>query len=312
MTGAHGRDWRPQWRDGQWLGRGVVEEAQGVRAARRARRRAARRSPSASPACCTRSPPPTIAGDAPRQPPERADQAHRLGQPGRVALDDRAGALGRLVPRGEPGAAGRDDEPGEAAVIARSAAATASAPSSVTRCSTTSNPASVSCSTSARPLASSRVPWATPSLTVRTFARSGVVSALIGARTRQIGPSTRPISSAIAVAGGVVLGGRATSPGPPRSRSAAARSRWARAVNGRMPWRVDSTTASSQVVDRRVDVTGDVGGDADVAAHRSDADATEAGDGDPPGVRLERGAQASPPARRRRAPWPPRRGSRRR
>ena len=57
---------------------------------------------------------PRIAGDAPRQPAERADQAHRLGQPGRLALDDLPGALRRLVPRGEPGAARRDDQAGEA------------------------------------------------------------------------------------------------------------------------------------------------------------------------------------------------------
>ena len=54
------------------------------------------------------------AGDAPREPPERADQAHRLGQAGRVALDDGPGALGRQVARREAGAAGRDDEAGEA------------------------------------------------------------------------------------------------------------------------------------------------------------------------------------------------------
>ena len=44
---------------------------------------------------------PRIAGDATRQPAERVDQPHRLGQPGRLAFDDR-----RVCPRGS-GRAGR-------------------------------------------------------------------------------------------------------------------------------------------------------------------------------------------------------------
>ena len=111
---------------------------------------------------------PADPGHAPRQPAERADQAHRFGQPRCLALEDLPGALRRLVLRGEPGAARRDDEAGEASVSSVRAAATAVALSSVTRCSTTSNPAAVSCSTSARPLASSRC-RATPSLTVSTW-----------------------------------------------------------------------------------------------------------------------------------------------
>ena len=43
-----------------------------------------------------------------------AGAAHRLGQPGRLAVDDHPGALGREVAGPEAGAAGGDDEPGEA------------------------------------------------------------------------------------------------------------------------------------------------------------------------------------------------------
>ena len=57
---------------------------------------------------------PGDAGDAPRQPPERAHEAHGLGQAGRLAVDDRPGALRREVAGREAGAAGRDDQAGEA------------------------------------------------------------------------------------------------------------------------------------------------------------------------------------------------------
>ena len=62
--------------------------------------------------------------------------------------------------------------PANPAARSVSAAATASVPSAETRWSITSYPSAVSRSTSARPLASSRVPPATPSETVNTFADS--------------------------------------------------------------------------------------------------------------------------------------------
>ena len=52
-------------------------------------------------------------GDAARQPAERADRPHRLGQPRRLALDHAVRALRCLVTRGEPRPTGRDDEAGE-------------------------------------------------------------------------------------------------------------------------------------------------------------------------------------------------------
>lgn len=55
------------------------------------------------------------AGDAARQPTERVDQAHCLGQPGGFAFDHQSSALRGLVARCEAGATGRDDETCKAA-----------------------------------------------------------------------------------------------------------------------------------------------------------------------------------------------------
>ena len=57
---------------------------------------------------------PRDAGDAAREAAVGADQAHRLGQTRRLALDHRPRAFWRLVAGREAGAAGRHDQAGEA------------------------------------------------------------------------------------------------------------------------------------------------------------------------------------------------------
>src|SRR5205085_5731706 len=71
-----------------------------------------------------------------------------------------------------------------------SAAATASVPSLVTRCVATSYPASVSAATRARPLLSSRVPPATPSDTVNTFATKLIAPVSLQTDCNNCGPQS--------------------------------------------------------------------------------------------------------------------------
>ena len=120
------------------------------------------------------------------------------------------------------------------------------------------------------------------------------------------------MSPAMAVAAASCSVAASASPGRPRSRergsqiAVGASGEWSHAVARRLD------DGLLQVDDGAVEVTGDVGGHADVAAHRPDADPAEAGDGDATGVRLERRPQDGRPLERRRGPGPPRRGSRRR
>ena len=116
---------------------------------------------------------PSVPADGPGQPPERAHQPHRLGQPGRLPVDDRERALRGEVTRAEPGAAGGDDQPGEP--VARGSQRVGDRVGAVGRDDPLDDLEArrrSARSSSAAPDRSSRVPSATPSDTVITFASS--------------------------------------------------------------------------------------------------------------------------------------------
>jgi hypothetical protein len=75
---------------------------------------------------------PTDASDATGEPAERADQAHRLGQPGRLALDDARVPSGVWSRGANPVPPVLTTRPANPSAIAVSAAATLSVPSATT------------------------------------------------------------------------------------------------------------------------------------------------------------------------------------
>ena len=172
------------------VGAAAGEEVEGVRARRAGRPRGTRPRRRPSPGRLQTSAAPSVP-HTPREsipkarPSALLATAHRLGQAGRLALDDGPGALGGEVAGPEPGPAGRHDQAGEAAGERRAArAATASTPSAATRWSTTAKPGGDE-PLDQRPARTCPrgCPSATPSETVSTFATS---------ERRGIGASGRP------------------------------------------------------------------------------------------------------------------------
>ena len=98
-----------------------------------------------------------------------AHGSHRLGQPRRLALDHLRVASGVTSRRPEPGPAGRDHQ-GDPRSASDRRIGDQVASSGTTSLATTSKPAAPAQRPRARPEASSRTPWDTPSLTVTTAA----------------------------------------------------------------------------------------------------------------------------------------------